>query len=94
MGSAITYDCTRGTKSGEESFKKFANNSGIIGGERFRFNPFRQESFQAMAPLVGTLEPWKRVASSIILQAFAIYDGQTVVARANAYSNEEWQSPP
>ncbi|GJR80873.1 hypothetical protein Tco_0151658 [Tanacetum coccineum] len=41
MGSAITYDCTRGTKSGEESFKKFANNSGIIGGERFRFiNPF------------------------------------------------------
>ncbi|GJU80828.1 hypothetical protein Tco_1283193 [Tanacetum coccineum] len=40
MGSAITYDCMRGTKSGEESFKKFANNSGIIGGERFRFNPF------------------------------------------------------
>ncbi|GKB99017.1 GATA transcription factor 7 [Tanacetum coccineum] len=30
MGSAITYDCTRGTKSGEESFKEFANNSGII----------------------------------------------------------------
>ncbi|GJS36046.1 hypothetical protein Tco_0534428 [Tanacetum coccineum] len=40
MGSAITYDCTRGTKSGEESFKKFANNSGIIGGERFCFNLF------------------------------------------------------
>ncbi|GJV22903.1 hypothetical protein Tco_1375598 [Tanacetum coccineum] len=39
MGSAITYDCTRGTKSGEESFKKFANNSGIIGGERFRYKP-------------------------------------------------------
>ncbi|GJT29026.1 hypothetical protein Tco_0909301 [Tanacetum coccineum] len=40
MGSAITYDSTRGTESGEEKFKKFANNSGIIGGERFRFNPF------------------------------------------------------
>ncbi|GKB89574.1 probable DNA helicase MCM8 [Tanacetum coccineum] len=38
--TAITYDCTRGTKSREESFKKFANNSGIIGGERFCFNPF------------------------------------------------------
>ncbi|GJU05752.1 hypothetical protein Tco_1122182 [Tanacetum coccineum] len=37
---AITYDCTRGTKSGEERFKKFRNNSGIIGGERFCFNPF------------------------------------------------------
>ncbi|GJT05656.1 hypothetical protein Tco_0840118 [Tanacetum coccineum] len=31
MGSAITYDCTRGTESGEERFKKFANNSGVIG---------------------------------------------------------------
>ncbi|GJQ90344.1 hypothetical protein Tco_0001483 [Tanacetum coccineum] len=29
-----------GTKSGEERFEKFANNSGIVGGERFRFNPF------------------------------------------------------
>ncbi|GJT44979.1 hypothetical protein Tco_0953694 [Tanacetum coccineum] len=41
MGSAITYDCTRGTESGEERFEKFANNSGVVGGERFRFNPFR-----------------------------------------------------
>ncbi|GJY27823.1 hypothetical protein Tco_0403590 [Tanacetum coccineum] len=40
MGFAITYDCTRGTESGEERFKKFANNSGVIGGERFCFNPF------------------------------------------------------
>ncbi|GJS03121.1 hypothetical protein Tco_0319629 [Tanacetum coccineum] len=40
MGSAITYDSTRGTESGEEGFKKFANNSGVIGGERFLFNPF------------------------------------------------------
>ncbi|GJW63508.1 putative reverse transcriptase domain-containing protein [Tanacetum coccineum] len=39
---AITYDSTRGTESGEERFKKFANNSGVIGGERFRFNPFQQ----------------------------------------------------
>ncbi|GJU17988.1 hypothetical protein Tco_1145954 [Tanacetum coccineum] len=29
MGSAITYDSTRSTESGEESFKKFANNSGV-----------------------------------------------------------------
>ncbi|GKF08589.1 hypothetical protein Tco_0042813 [Tanacetum coccineum] len=42
MGSAITYDSTRGTESGDERFKKFANHSGVIGGERFRFNPFRQ----------------------------------------------------
>ncbi|GKF72230.1 hypothetical protein Tco_0208344 [Tanacetum coccineum] len=40
MGSAITYDGTRGTESGEERFKKFANNSDVVGGERFRFNPF------------------------------------------------------
>ncbi|GKF70806.1 hypothetical protein Tco_0203863, partial [Tanacetum coccineum] len=40
MGSAITYDGTRGTESGEERFKKFANNSGVVGGERFRFNLF------------------------------------------------------
>ncbi|GKE45639.1 hypothetical protein Tco_1472923 [Tanacetum coccineum] len=39
MGSAITYDSTRGTESGEERFKKFANNSGVVGGERFRFTP-------------------------------------------------------
>ncbi|GKG29975.1 hypothetical protein Tco_0419873, partial [Tanacetum coccineum] len=32
----------RGTESGEERFKKFANNSGVVGGDRFRFNPFRQ----------------------------------------------------
>ncbi|GJS96476.1 hypothetical protein Tco_0803444 [Tanacetum coccineum] len=42
MGSAITYDCTRGTKSREERFKKFANYSGVVGGERFCFNPFQQ----------------------------------------------------
>ncbi|GJZ41630.1 hypothetical protein Tco_0588516 [Tanacetum coccineum] len=35
-----TNDSTRGTESGEERFKKFANNSGVVGGERFRFNPF------------------------------------------------------
>ncbi|GJS65336.1 hypothetical protein Tco_0679900 [Tanacetum coccineum] len=32
-GSAITYDCMRSTESGEERFEKFANNSGVIGGE-------------------------------------------------------------
>ncbi|GJS61273.1 hypothetical protein Tco_0656057 [Tanacetum coccineum] len=44
MGSAITYDSTRGTESGEERFKKFANNSGVVGGERFRFNPILTSS--------------------------------------------------
>ncbi|GJU36082.1 hypothetical protein Tco_1184436 [Tanacetum coccineum] len=29
MGFAITYDSTRGTESGKERFKKFANNSGV-----------------------------------------------------------------
>ncbi|GKF60093.1 hypothetical protein Tco_0176879, partial [Tanacetum coccineum] len=40
MGSAITYDSTKGTESGEERFKKFANNSSVVGGELFCFNPF------------------------------------------------------
>ncbi|GJX98160.1 hypothetical protein Tco_0355179 [Tanacetum coccineum] len=35
MGSAITYDCTRGTKSGEESFKKFATIGHQLVEERF-----------------------------------------------------------
>ncbi|GJV96282.1 hypothetical protein Tco_1547859 [Tanacetum coccineum] len=34
-GSAITYDCTRGTKSGEESFIEICNNSDIIGVSAF-----------------------------------------------------------
>ncbi|GJV58202.1 hypothetical protein Tco_1459207 [Tanacetum coccineum] len=34
MGSAITYDSTRGTESGEERFKKFANNSGVVVSHR------------------------------------------------------------
>lgn len=41
MGPTITYNSTRCTKSGKETFEKF-NNSGVIGGERLRFNPFRQ----------------------------------------------------
>ncbi|GKF79404.1 hypothetical protein Tco_0234972, partial [Tanacetum coccineum] len=40
MSSAVTYDSSRDTKSSEERFKEFANDSGIIGGERYRFNPF------------------------------------------------------
>ncbi|GJX24083.1 hypothetical protein Tco_0228528 [Tanacetum coccineum] len=31
MGSAITYDSTKVTESGEERFKKFVNNSGVVG---------------------------------------------------------------
>ncbi|GJX91509.1 hypothetical protein Tco_0344835 [Tanacetum coccineum] len=35
-------DSTGSSKSGKERFQEFYNNSGIIGGERFCFNPFRQ----------------------------------------------------
>ncbi|GKF17209.1 hypothetical protein Tco_0062127 [Tanacetum coccineum] len=42
MCSTITYDGSKGTESGEERFKKFANYPGVVGGERFRFNPFSQ----------------------------------------------------
>nr|GEW23941.1 hypothetical protein [Tanacetum cinerariifolium] len=42
MSTAITYDSSRGTKSGEERFKEFANNTDVVDGERFRFNTFRQ----------------------------------------------------
>nr|GEZ44768.1 hypothetical protein [Tanacetum cinerariifolium] len=42
MSTAITYDSSRGTKSGEERFKELVNNSSVIGGERFRFNLFQQ----------------------------------------------------
>nr|GEV26202.1 reverse transcriptase domain-containing protein [Tanacetum cinerariifolium] len=40
--SAITDDGAGGSKSGKERFKEFANNSGVIGGERFFFDPYRQ----------------------------------------------------
>nr|GEW57063.1 hypothetical protein [Tanacetum cinerariifolium] len=42
MGIAITYYSMRSSKSGEERFQEFHNNSGIISGERLRFNPFGQ----------------------------------------------------
>nr|GEV30979.1 copia protein [Tanacetum cinerariifolium] len=32
MSTAITYDSSRGTKSGKERFEKFANNTGLIDG--------------------------------------------------------------
>ncbi|GKA46069.1 hypothetical protein Tco_0738865 [Tanacetum coccineum] len=41
MGSAITYDSTRGTESGDGlDLRNLQNNSSVVGGERFRFNPF------------------------------------------------------
>ncbi|GJY43455.1 hypothetical protein Tco_0431668 [Tanacetum coccineum] len=40
MCSTITDDGTGSTKSGKERFKKFANYSGVVGGERLCFNPF------------------------------------------------------
>nr|GEZ20359.1 hypothetical protein [Tanacetum cinerariifolium] len=55
----ITYDSSRGTKSGEERFKELANNSGVIGGERFYFNPFRQITDGHKNILVPSLR-WER----------------------------------
>nr|GEY37060.1 reverse transcriptase domain-containing protein [Tanacetum cinerariifolium] len=40
--TAITNDGTGCSKPSKERFQKFANNSGVIGGERFRFDLFRQ----------------------------------------------------
>nr|GFA07857.1 reverse transcriptase domain-containing protein [Tanacetum cinerariifolium] len=40
--SVIIDDGTRGSKSGKEIFQEFSNNSSVVGGERFRFNLFRQ----------------------------------------------------
>nr|GEZ82222.1 hypothetical protein [Tanacetum cinerariifolium] len=40
MSTAITYDSSRSTKSGEKRFEELVNDSGVISGERFRFNPF------------------------------------------------------
>ncbi|GKD27382.1 hypothetical protein Tco_1233596 [Tanacetum coccineum] len=40
MCSTITDDGTGSTKSGKERFKKLANYSGVVGGERFCFNLF------------------------------------------------------
>nr|GEU93436.1 hypothetical protein [Tanacetum cinerariifolium] len=39
---AITNDGMEGSKPSKERFQEFAKNSGVIGGERFRFDPFRQ----------------------------------------------------
>nr|GFB14366.1 hypothetical protein [Tanacetum cinerariifolium] len=38
----VTNDGMGSSKPCKERFQEFANNSGIIGGEHFRFNPFRQ----------------------------------------------------
>nr|GEY54382.1 hypothetical protein [Tanacetum cinerariifolium] len=40
--TAITNDSTGSSKPSKERFQKFANNSGVVGGERFRLNLFRQ----------------------------------------------------
>ncbi|GJR17904.1 hypothetical protein Tco_0966431 [Tanacetum coccineum] len=42
MSTAITNYSTRSSKSGEERFQEFYDNSGIVSGERFCFNSFRQ----------------------------------------------------
>ncbi|GJU53901.1 hypothetical protein Tco_1227615 [Tanacetum coccineum] len=42
MSTAITNYSTRSSKSGKKRFQEFNDDSGIISGERFFFNPFRQ----------------------------------------------------
>ncbi|GJX25051.1 hypothetical protein Tco_0231347 [Tanacetum coccineum] len=42
MGIAITNYSTRSSKSGKKRFQELYNNSGIVSGERFSFNPFGQ----------------------------------------------------
>ncbi|GKF85233.1 hypothetical protein Tco_0250131 [Tanacetum coccineum] len=42
MSTAITINSTRSSKSGEERFQEFYDNSGIVSRERFCFNTFRQ----------------------------------------------------
>ncbi|GJY35847.1 hypothetical protein Tco_0421225 [Tanacetum coccineum] len=40
--TAITNNSTRSSKSGKERFQEFYDNSSIVSGEHFCFNPFRQ----------------------------------------------------
>nr|GEY02012.1 hypothetical protein [Tanacetum cinerariifolium] len=40
--TAITNDGTGSSKPSKERFQEFSNNSGVVSGERFRFNIFRQ----------------------------------------------------
>ncbi|GJU71752.1 hypothetical protein Tco_1263157 [Tanacetum coccineum] len=42
IGTAITNYSMRSSKSGKKRFQEFNNDSGIISGERFCFNSFRQ----------------------------------------------------
>ncbi|GKB54113.1 hypothetical protein Tco_0904866 [Tanacetum coccineum] len=42
MSIAITNYSTRSSKSGKKRFQEFNDDSCIISGERFCFNPFRQ----------------------------------------------------
>ncbi|GJQ90815.1 hypothetical protein Tco_0001954 [Tanacetum coccineum] len=39
---AVINDSAGSSKPSKERFQNFNNNSGIVGGERFRFDPFRQ----------------------------------------------------
>nr|GFB74238.1 hypothetical protein [Tanacetum cinerariifolium] len=62
--TAITDDGTGGSKPSKERFQEFANNSSVVGGERFCLNPFRQSSggvFTARKPLtfskLATMDP-------------------------------------
>ncbi|GJU33928.1 hypothetical protein Tco_1182282 [Tanacetum coccineum] len=58
MGSAITYDCTRGTESSEERFEKFANNSGVIGVMCLSLS----HSFACIGVLLEVLSTFPRTA--------------------------------
>ncbi|GJW36030.1 hypothetical protein Tco_0058950 [Tanacetum coccineum] len=44
MGFANTYDSTEGTESGEERFKKFANNSGIVAKRKIKGKAIMKEA--------------------------------------------------
>nr|GEZ12599.1 hypothetical protein [Tanacetum cinerariifolium] len=54
--TVITNDSTRSSKPRKERFQNFANNSGVVGGERFRFDPFRQAMMSPDGSIVASLE--------------------------------------
>nr|GEZ44566.1 reverse transcriptase domain-containing protein [Tanacetum cinerariifolium] len=58
VNTAVTNDGMGSSKPSKERCQEFANNSGVVGGERFRFNPFRQNPKGSLM-LCKTQAGWK-----------------------------------
>nr|GEX90114.1 hypothetical protein [Tanacetum cinerariifolium] len=68
--TAITNDGTRSSKPSKERFQEFANNSSVVYGECFRFNPFRQAMNTPPDDLIGTYFKQEWVVPKVMLHIF------------------------